>query len=60
MLIQIAFLAWLFLDEAPGAMEWMGIVAVTLGIFLTQISESRSRVGTVVQQRFRPTDGLGQ
>jgi drug/metabolite transporter (DMT)-like permease len=60
MLIQIAILAWLFLDEAPGAMEWMGIVAVTLGIFLTQISESRPRVGTVVQQRFQPTDGLGQ
>ena len=36
MLIQIAMLAWVFLDEAPGLGEWIGIVAVSLGIFLTQ------------------------
>ena len=28
MLLQIAMLAWIFLDEAPSPLEWIGIVAV--------------------------------
>ncbi|HKZ20001.1 MAG TPA: DMT family transporter [Acidimicrobiia bacterium] len=58
MLIQIALLAWLFLDEAPRLMEWIGILAVSLGIFLTQASGSGIR--SVVQRPFQPTDELGQ
>lgn len=37
MLIQIAFLAWVFLDETPGVTEIAGIVFVSLGVFLTQV-----------------------
>ncbi len=36
MLIQIAALAWVFLDEPPGPAGIIGIVAVTLGVFMTQ------------------------
>lgn len=36
MLIQIAILAWIFLDEAPGVSGLAGIVIVTVGIVLTQ------------------------
>ncbi len=36
MMIQIALLAWLFLDESLGGPEIVGIVCVTLGVFLTQ------------------------
>jgi len=32
MLLQIAALAWLLLGEAPGAVQWLGMVLVTLGI----------------------------
>ena len=36
MLIQIATLAWIFLDEQPGTPELGGIILVTIGVFLTQ------------------------
>lgn len=36
MLVQIALLAWAFLDEAPGAFGLVGIVVVSAGVFLTQ------------------------
>ncbi len=36
MLIQIAALAWIFLDETPGAPELLGILLVSLGVLLTQ------------------------
>jgi drug/metabolite transporter (DMT)-like permease len=36
MLVQIALLAWLFLDEAPGLIGLAGIAVVTLGVYLTQ------------------------
>ncbi|MGH8958518.1 MAG: DMT family transporter [Acidimicrobiia bacterium] len=45
MLIQIAMLAWIFLDESPGVREWIGIGAVSLGIFLTQTAFSGSISG---------------
>lgn len=35
MLVQIALLAWIFLDEAPGLLGLAGIVVVTAGIRLT-------------------------
>lgn len=35
MLIQIAALAWIFLDEPPGAIAIAGILCVSLGAFLT-------------------------
>jgi drug/metabolite transporter (DMT)-like permease len=36
MLIQIAALAWIFLDEPLGLSETIGILLVTVGILLTQ------------------------
>lgn len=41
MLIQIAVLAWIFLDEALGANEVAGIVFVSVGVLLTQTSGAR-------------------
>lgn len=37
MLVQIALLAWLFLDEPLGWREVLGIVVATLGALLTQV-----------------------
>lgn len=36
MLVQIGALAWLFLGERPGAAGWLGMVLVTIGVFLTR------------------------
>jgi drug/metabolite transporter (DMT)-like permease len=36
MLIQIGLLAWLFLDETPGALDIVGMVAVSVGVYLAQ------------------------
>lgn len=36
MLIQIAALGWIVLDEAPGAFGVVGVVVVSCGVFLTQ------------------------
>ena len=38
MLVQIAVLAWVFLDEAPGLTGGAGIVIVTAGVYLTQLA----------------------
>lgn len=40
MLIQIAILAWIFLGERLGIGEVVGIVLVSVGVFLTQASAS--------------------
>jgi len=36
MLVQIAILAWIFLDESPGAYGMLGIALVTVGVYLVQ------------------------
>lgn len=36
MVVQIALLAWLFLDETPDAVQIVGIVAVALGVVLAR------------------------
>jgi drug/metabolite transporter (DMT)-like permease len=36
MLVQIALLAWIFLDEAPSIMQFAGIAAITVGVIWTQ------------------------
>ena len=36
MLVQIALLAWVFLDEAPSAPQFFGIAAVSLGVIWSQ------------------------
>jgi drug/metabolite transporter (DMT)-like permease len=36
MLIQIGLLAWLFLDEAPGVFDLVGMGAVSVGVYLAQ------------------------
>lgn len=38
MLIQIAVLAWIFLDERPGLLGLGGILLVSLGVLLTQMA----------------------
>lgn len=40
MLVQIALLAWVFLDEAPGIAGVVGIVAVSIGVFFTQATNA--------------------
>ena len=42
MLIQIAFLAWIFLGEQPGPIQWVGMVVVSLGVLLSQLSTTRA------------------
>lgn len=47
MMIQIAALAWIFLDESLGIPEIVGIVLVSMGVFLTQaISIRRQNAAT--------------
>ena len=41
MLAQVAVLGWLFLDEAIGPYELLGIVAVAGGVLLVQVSTKR-------------------
>ncbi|MGH8870453.1 MAG: DMT family transporter [Acidimicrobiia bacterium] len=36
MLIQIGLLAWVFLDETPGALDIVGMLAVSIGVYLAQ------------------------
>lgn len=36
MLIQIGLLAWLFLAETPGPLDILGMVAVSIGVYLAQ------------------------
>jgi drug/metabolite transporter (DMT)-like permease len=36
MLIQIGLLGWLFLDETPGTFDIVGMVAVSVGVYLAQ------------------------
>ena len=36
MVIQIAVLAWLYLDEQPGASQIVGMILVSIGVFLAQ------------------------
>jgi drug/metabolite transporter (DMT)-like permease len=36
MLIQIGLLAWLFLSETPGGLDILGMVVVSLGVYLAQ------------------------
>jgi len=42
MLIQIALLAWIFLDENLGIAEVTGIVLVSIGVFLSQAARTRA------------------
>jgi len=43
MLVQIALLAWIFLDEPPGVPGVVGIVLVSIGVFCTQASAATFR-----------------
>ena len=46
MMIQIAVLAWVFLDESLGIGEIGGVVLVSIGVFLTQVITTRQKQGT--------------
>lgn len=41
MLVQIALLAWIFLNEPPGLVGMLGILVVSAGIFMTQAITDR-------------------
>jgi drug/metabolite transporter (DMT)-like permease len=68
MLLQIAVLGWVFLDEVPTALQWLGLIVVSAGIALAQL---RSRDGAAVRtladdgdnrrgrQWLEPGDGSG-
>jgi len=43
MLIQIGILAWLFLGETPGALDVVGMAAVSVGVYLAQRPRSETR-----------------
>ena len=43
MVIQIALLAWVFLDESPGAVGAAGLVLVSVGVFLAQAAGGSRR-----------------
>lgn len=43
MLIQIGLLALIFLEEVPGAVQWVGMAVVSLGVLLAQLSSSPGR-----------------
>jgi len=47
MLIQIAFLAWVFLGEPISAREGVGLLLAALGVILVQLSGARQRKETV-------------
>jgi drug/metabolite transporter (DMT)-like permease len=47
MLVQIAVLAWIFLDERPGALGIIGIALVSMDVFLAQA------LGRPISQRIR-------
>jgi drug/metabolite transporter (DMT)-like permease len=42
MLIQIGLLAWLFLDEAPGLLDLIGMGGVSIGVYLAQRPRSEA------------------
>jgi drug/metabolite transporter (DMT)-like permease len=43
MLIQIGLLAWLFLDEAPGVFDLLGMGGVSIGVYLAQRPRSEAK-----------------
>ena len=47
MLVQIALLAWLFLDEALSAKGVAGIIVASAGILLVQLARPQQRSGSV-------------
>ena len=54
MLLQIALLGWIFLDEVPTAVQWLGLVIVFAGIALAQ---RRGRDASCAFVRWPPMDG---
>ena len=43
MLIQIGLLAWIFLDEAPGVFDLLGMGGVSVGVYLAQRPRSEAK-----------------
>ena len=37
MLLQVALLGWIVLDEVPSALQWCGLVIVSTGIAISQL-----------------------
>ncbi|MFH2072889.1 MAG: EamA family transporter [Actinomycetota bacterium] len=54
MVIQIALLAWLYLDERPGTSQIVGMLLVSIGVFLAQASgAARKPPGAAVRSGLR-------
>ena len=67
MMLQIALLGWIFLDEAPTALQWLGLVVVSAGIAISQLrGRNATAIRTLVDDggdrtagRLEPGDGGG-
>jgi drug/metabolite transporter (DMT)-like permease len=65
MMLQIAFLGWLFLDEAPTGVQWIGLVVVSAGIAIAQLrGHNGAAIRTLVEdgqlgRPLEPGDGFG-
>jgi drug/metabolite transporter (DMT)-like permease len=44
MMLQTAVLGWIFLDELPTAMQWVGLLVVFVGIAIAQLRSGSRRV----------------
>jgi drug/metabolite transporter (DMT)-like permease len=55
MLIQIGLLAWVFLDETPGALDIVGMLAVSIGVYLA--SRPRRDIKVPIEQIPDPSRG---
>jgi tRNA(Arg) A34 adenosine deaminase TadA/drug/metabolite transporter (DMT)-like permease len=56
MLLQIALLGWLFLDETPTPLQWVGLAVVSAGIAISQL---RGRPAGTRFVRLAPVDADG-
>jgi drug/metabolite transporter (DMT)-like permease len=58
MMLQIALLGWIFLDEVPTALQWLGLVVVSAGIAISQLGRNNgAALRTLVDDG---GDGRGQ
>ena len=59
MLLQIALLGWIFLDEIPTAVQWLGLVIVFAGIALAQRRGRDAAALRTLAADGRPGEGRG-
>jgi drug/metabolite transporter (DMT)-like permease len=65
MMLQVAMLGWVFLDEVPTALQWLGLVIVSAGIAIAQLRGGSRPLRSLVDSgadrtgRLGPSDGVG-